>query len=72
MVHILSNQSSGIDTNLTNANSHVTNVISHKYSCTAFYGSQILPFVNNCSIDDVYVAWRMTMHAVWRVAFMVL
>ncbi len=31
----------------------------HKY-CTAFYGSQILPLLNNC-MDDVYIAWRIAM-----------
>ncbi len=51
--------------NFKYANSNIRNVLFHKY-CTAFYGNQVLPMFNSC-VEEIYIAWRVSIHRVWRV-----
>ncbi len=50
--------------NFKHANSNIGNALFRNY-CTSFYGSQILPLFGNC-MKDIYTAWRIAMHRVWR------
>ncbi len=58
-------QSNNFLANFKHANSNIRNALFQNH-CTSFYGSQILPLSGNC-MEDIYTAWRITMHTVWRV-----
>ncbi len=47
------------------ANFNIRNVLFNKY-CTTFYSSQVLPMFNTY-MEEVYIAWRVAIHRVWRV-----
>lgn len=51
--------------NFKYANSHIRNILFHKY-CSSFYGSQLYPLFDKC-FDNICRQWRVAIRRVWKI-----